>query len=103
MVPLCPRRTGTAPRVIWVADVLISISIAEKIRSKHGLDPDEIAALVKSPPPRVGRYITDQRGARLYVKVRTREKLGVLVVLYPVGDDLWRLASAYVLERQRGA
>lgn len=75
---------------------------AEKIRSKHGLDPDEIATLVKSPPPKIGRHVADHRGTRLYVKVSTAEKQGVLVVLYPLADDVWRLASAYVLERQRG-
>ena len=98
-----PRSSGTAPRTVWVAEVLVSEAVAEKIVSKHGLDPYEIATLVKSPPPRFGRYVTNHRGTRLYVKIRTGQRLGVLVVLYPVGDDVWRLASAYVLERQRRA
>jgi hypothetical protein len=98
-----PKKKRTAPRTIWIAEVLVSEMIAEKIRSKHGLDPDEIATLAKSPPPRIGRYVADHRGTRLYVKLSTREKRGVLVVLYPLGNDVWRLASAYVLERQRRA
>lgn len=98
-----PRRLRTAPRVVWVAEALVSQAIADKIRSKHGLDPGEIAILIKSPPPRVGRYVVDHRGTRLYVMVRTRRRLPVLVVMYPMGDDVWRLASAYVQERQRRA
>jgi hypothetical protein len=81
----------------------VSEAIAQKIRSKHGLDPYEIAAQVKSPPPKLGRHLTDHRGTRLYVQIRTRTQLVVLVVLYPLGDDVWRLASAYVLERERRA
>jgi hypothetical protein len=98
-----PRKKRTAPRTIWIAEVLVSEGIAEKITSKHGLDPDEIATLTKSPPPKIGRWVTDQRGTRLFVKIRTSTELSVLVVLYPLGDDIWRLASAYVLERQRRA
>ena len=98
-----PRRKRAAPRTIWIADVLVSEAIAEKIHSKHGLDPLQIATLVTSPPPRFGRYVTDHRGTRLYVKVRTGREVGILVVLYPLGDDVWRLASAYVLERERRA
>jgi hypothetical protein len=96
-------RKQTAPRTVWVAEVLVSEAIAEKIRSKHGLDPYEIAAQIKPPPPRFGRYVTDHRGTRLYAKVRTRKRLDVLVILFPLGDDVWRLASAYVLERERRA
>jgi hypothetical protein len=33
--PVVPRKQ-TAPRTVWVAEVLVSEAIAEKIRSKHG-------------------------------------------------------------------
>lgn len=91
-----------APRTVWIADILVSDRIAEKIRSKHGLDPDEIVSLVLSPPPRLGRYVTDDRGTRLYVTVPLGNQT-ILVVLHPYGDDVWRLASAYVQDRPRRA
>jgi hypothetical protein len=63
----------------------------------------EIVALATSPPPRAGRYVTDDRGTRLYLKLRTHRKQVIRVVLHPLGDDTWRLASAYVIERGRRA
>ncbi len=85
-----------APWVVWVADILVSGPTAAKIRGKHGLDPDEIAKLVSSPPLRAGTFVRDQRGARLYVKVRNAAGQEVLVVLCPLADEIWRLAGAYV-------
>jgi hypothetical protein len=76
-----PRRNRPAPRTIWIAEVLVSEAIAEKIHSKHRLDPYQIATRIKSPPPRFGRYVTDHRGTRLYVRLRTGRGVGVLVVL----------------------
>jgi hypothetical protein len=49
-----PRKKRTVPRTIWIAEVLLSEMIIEKIRSKHGLDPDEIARLVKVPAAESG-------------------------------------------------
>ena len=92
-----------APRTAWIADIQVSAPVAHKIRSKHGLDPDEIVALVLSPPPRLGRYVTDDRGSRLYVTVGIAGNRTVLVVLHPFGDDVWGLASAYVQDRPRRA
>jgi hypothetical protein len=94
---------GKRPLTVWIAEVQVSPAIAAKVQGKHGLDPSEIAELAMSPPPKAGQYVTDQRGTRLYLTVRTRDKQAIRVVLYPLGDDTWRLASAYVIERGRRA
>jgi hypothetical protein len=88
------------PGVVWIAEVLVSAPVAAKIRANHELDPDEIGRLVSSPPPRLGTLVEDQRGKRLYVRVRTAAGKPILVVLAPVTDDIWRLTSAYVHANQ---
>jgi hypothetical protein len=83
--------------------VVLSQRCADKIRDKHGLDPDQVVRLVQSPPPREGRYVhDDERGTRLLIMVNLDQQ-GVLAVLRPLGDDAWRLVSAYVLKRRRRA
>jgi hypothetical protein len=84
------------PGVVWIAEVLVSAPVAAKIRALHGLDPDEIVRLVSAPPPRLGTLVEDQRGKRLYIKVRTAVGKPALVVLSPVAEDIWRLTSAYM-------
>jgi hypothetical protein len=91
------------PGVVWIAEVLVSAPVAAKIRVHHGLDPDEIGRLVSSPPPRLGTLVEDQRGKRLYIKVRTAAGKSALAVLSPVVDDIWRLTSAYMHASQDGA
>jgi hypothetical protein len=91
------------PRVVFIADVLLSDAVAAKIRAESDLDPTEIVSLVQSPPPRVGRWVHGDRGTRLLVRARTRAGRDVLVVLYPLGSDAWRLAGAHGLRRERGA
>jgi hypothetical protein len=91
------------PGVVWIAEVLVSAPVAAKIRAKHGLDPDEIGRLVNTPPPRLGTLVQDERGTRLYVRLRTAAGQTVLVVLSPVTDDIWRLTSAYAHLTQGGA
>jgi hypothetical protein len=93
----------TPPRVVFIADVLVSDAVAAKIRVQSDLDPAEIVSVVQSPPPRIGRWIQDHRGTRLFVRARTRSGREVLVVLYPLGSDAWRLASAHVQAREREA
>lgn len=95
-----PRRTQ--PRLVFIADVLVSDAVAATIRARSGLDPAEIVSLVQSPPPRIGRWVHDDRGTRLYVRARTRSRGDLLVVLCPLGSDAWRLASAHVLPREHG-
>ena len=91
------------PRLVFIADVLVSDAVAAKIRAGSDLDPAEIVSVVLSPPPRIGRWVHDDRGTRLYVRTRTRSGRDLLVVLYPLGSDAWRLASAHVQPPQRGA
>jgi hypothetical protein len=91
------------PRVVFIADVLVSDAVAGKIRAQSDLDPAEIVSLVRSPPPRIGRWVHDDRGTRLLVRARTRAGRDLLVVLSPLGSDAWRLASAHVHPRERGA
>ena len=98
------RVSGKArPRVVFIADVLVSDAVAAKIRAGSDVDPAEIASVVQSPPPRIGRWVHDGRGTRLYVRARMRSGREVLVVLYPLGSDAWRLASAHVQLPERGA
>jgi hypothetical protein len=91
------------PRVVFIADVLVSDAVAANIRAQSDLDPAEIVSLVQSPPPRIGRWVHDDRGTRLLVRARTRAGRDLLVVLAPLGSDAWRLASAHVHPRERGA
>lgn len=95
-----PQKT---PRLTWVGEVFVSAQIAAKIRGNTGLNPAEIARLVQSPPPRIGRFVRDESGSRLYVVVRTAAGQDVLVVLHSLAADVWLLASAYVQDRKRGA
>ena len=87
---------------VWVGDVLVSTATARKIHTNHRLNPDEIAKLATSPPLRIGRFVRDERGSRVYLSVRNAAGQDVLVVLHPAGDDVWYLASAYVQKRRGG-
>jgi hypothetical protein len=95
-----PSKKGSLDRFAWVAKVSVSDATAEKIRAKHHLDPADIVAAVQAPPGHLGRR--DQDGEKVYLIVRIGQK-PVLVVLYPAGDDVWRLASAYVISGGQGA
>lgn len=86
----------------FIAEVLVSDAVAAKIRA-GGLDPAEVVSVLQSPPPRIGRWVRDDRGTRLYVRARTKAGSELLLVLYPVGSDAWRLASAHVQRRERRA
>lgn len=88
--------------MVFIADVLVSGAVAATIRARSGLDAAEIVSLVQSPPPRIGRWVRDDRGTRLYVRARSRSGGDLLVVLCPLGSDAWRLASAHVLAHQHG-
>ena len=101
-----PRRTlprRTQPRVAFIADVLVSDAVAARIRAELDIDPAEILSVLRSPPPRIGRWVDDDRGTRLYVRARTRSGRDLLIMLSPLGSDAWRLTSAYAQERHEGA
>jgi hypothetical protein len=94
-----PRR-NVPESVVFVAEVHVSGRTADKLRYKHGIDADEVAALVSSPPSRVGRRLRDERGTRVVIDARLADFREVRVVLYAAGDDEWYLASAYVKTRE---
>ena len=96
-----PKRTQ--PRVAFIAEVLVSDVVAARIRARSDLDPAEVVSLVQSPLPRIGRWVHDDRGTRLYVRARSRSGRDLLVVLSPLGSDAWRLASVYVQASEHGA
>ena len=89
--------------MVFIADVLVSDAVAARIRVLIDTDPGEIVSLLQSPLPRIGRWADDDRGTRLYVRARTRSGRDLLVVLSPLGSDVWRLAGAYVKQPSRGA
>jgi hypothetical protein len=80
----------------------VSDVAAANIRAR-GVDPAEVVSLVQSPLPRIGRWVHDERGTRLYVRARTRSGRNLLVALSPVGSDAWRLASVSVQAGEHGA
>jgi hypothetical protein len=88
---------------VFIADVLVSDAAAAKIRGLIDIDPAEIVSLLRSPLPRIGRWVDDDHGTRLYLRARTRTGRDLLIVLSPLGSDAWRLTSAYVQERKGGA
>ena len=87
------------PSVIWIAQVNVSARTAGKIRGRHHLDPYQVVEAILSPPVRVARWARDRNGRRqVLIPVRLGNKQ-LLVVLYPAGDDVWNLASAYEVSR----
>lgn len=88
-------------RVLWVAVLHISDRTAQKLRSKHDIEPDDVRDAVVCRPRLF--YVEDihpERGHRMIVSARIRE-VPSYVVLYPDdGDpfgDVWHLGSAYPL------
>lgn len=86
------------PSSIWIAELHISDRTAEKIRSKHGIEPDDLrTALVAVRGLQFVWHEHEERGLRAIVET-TVGKRRVLAVLYPVASplgDVWNLGSAY--------
>lgn len=85
---------------IWVAVLMISDKVAEKIISKHGITPDEVRQAVLCTPRLRGRQeIDDVRGLRYYLRVTVRGRT-CLAVLYPSPKDpeTFALGSIYEVE-----
>ena len=89
--------------MVFIAEVLVSDAVAAKIRARCDMDAREVVSLVQSPPARIGRWVHGDRGTRLHIRARTKSGRDLLVVLYPLGSDAWRLASAYVQPAEHGA
>jgi hypothetical protein len=86
--------------LIWVAHLVVSDRTAEKLRTRHHLEPAAVVAAVQCRRFLFGRRVHDHRGTRVMVQVRIGDRR-VLVVLYPAGDDVWHLGSAYEIRGRR--
>ncbi|HUZ39755.1 MAG TPA: hypothetical protein VMV17_25815 [Streptosporangiaceae bacterium] len=86
------------PEPLWVAQLVISDRTAHKLRTRHGLDPEEVRdALVCVKGLRYVWANHPERGRRAIVEARLRGRV-VAVVLYPVDDPhggVFALGSAY--------
>ena len=89
---------------IWVARLLISKRVADKIREKHALTPAQVRqAIVEVAGLEFSWDFESTRGLRAIVNVQlyrssTQQTEDALVVLYPTDnpiDQAWRLGSAY--------
>ena len=83
---------------VWIAAVAVSAATRAKVAGRHGLDVDEVLRRVVCARGLAYRWLYDDaRGWRLLVVVWLPRQR-VVVVLYPapdLGDDTYRLASAY--------
>lgn len=90
---------------IWIAHLLISERIANKIVERHGISPDEVRAAVEKVTGLDFSWVYEPERSRLnpYVIVRTQiQERDALVVIYPTDDPMdqeWRLASVYYVDR----
>jgi len=84
---------------IWVAELLISDRTAEKIRTKHGIEPQEVKDEVQCARLRCTWDTDQERGERALVEAFIRGRR-TLAVLYPAGhpaSDVWHLGSIYFI------
>jgi hypothetical protein len=96
-------RVLLVPTTVWIAELIISDRTAEKIASKHRLSPRDVRDAILCRHALIGRWSADRQGnPRVLVRVTVGDR-PCLVVIYPAGDDVWHLASAYVLTDQAGA
>lgn len=80
---------------IWVAELSISPATRTKLASIHHLDAEDVRDAVQCVAGLPFRWDDDpDRGRRAIVETRIGATT-VQVVLYPAGDDSWRLGSAY--------
>ena len=86
---------------IWIAQLRISQATSAKLRNRHGLSPRDVSEslICRAGLPFAWDY-HHERGKRAIVRVRLGDQ-NVLCVLYPLGDGIWNLGSAYPERRQR--
>lgn len=83
---------------IRVEILRITPNVRSKLASKHHLDADDVAAAVERIPGLWCTWHDDPRRGRRALMKTTVGGRGVLVVLYPSGEDgVWNLGSAYRL------
>jgi len=91
------RSACDAPFVhgVYIGFVEISLAMAQKIQSKHGVTPDEVLDACASATTAVW-HDHPEHGRRLLVEGRTREGRLLKVILQPVDpqDGTWRLRTA---------
>jgi hypothetical protein len=89
---------------IWIARLLISERIADKITDIHGITPREVRAAVERVEGLEFSWVYEPERGRSdpYAIVRTEiRNRDALVVVYPTedpADHLWRLASVYHID-----
>lgn len=80
---------------IWVAQLRISDATRAKLIGRHHLDADEVRREVQCVEGLSYWWDHDpERGTRAMVEVVVQGR-PIVVVLYPAGDDVWNLGSAY--------
>lgn len=96
-------RFRLVPSVAWITELLISDRTAKKIAGKHHLEISDVRAAILCGRPLVGRWSHDEQGRRrVLLRIHISGRL-CMVVNYPAGDDVWHLASAYVLTSRKRA
>jgi hypothetical protein len=87
-------------RGIWVARLSISDATRAKVAGRHGIDVDDLRAHLVGRTRLAYRWSDHaERGRRAVIDLTLRGHR-VAVVLYPapeLGEDCWRLGSAYPL------
>lgn len=80
---------------IWVAELRVSDTTRHKLASVHNLDLEVVRDALVCVEGLPYYWDNDRdRGLRAIVDTYVNG-IFVKVVLYPVGDDVWRLGSAY--------
>jgi hypothetical protein len=83
---------------VYIAEIVISDAMAEKIQSKHGVAPDEVREACQAPNRyrRAAWHTHPEYGRRLIVFGSTRAGRIIKVILQPVDltDGVWRLRTA---------
>ena len=86
--------SGKRPLIVYVAVVQASDHVLEKIGSKHGIAHHEVNECVHPSSVLRSAWTEDERGPRLLILGATASGRRLRIVLYPVGDGVWRLGTA---------
>lgn len=87
---------------VWISRLLISKRVAHKIVTTHGVEGVEVRDAIECVPGLTGSWDYDpERGHRLLIYIEIRDRR-VLAVLYPTDDpfrEVFRLGSAYPVNK----
>ncbi|MFC8130523.1 hypothetical protein [Streptomyces sp. NPDC057302] len=88
---------------IYIAEIRISDTMAEKIQSKHGVTPAEVREACQAPSryTKAGWSDEPERGLRLIVHGESEAGRYLKIVLFPVdiADGIYRLGTALAATR----